>query len=182
MNVKIFNKSRVYTFIVNLNEENFIDWRSFTIDNSDHMSLVSFIQSDLDTMIRLENYGRVVVPPKKVFYLIKKYGLISHNKYPMKPDDMTYIYKTLLELVSLYMYDSVKYSYVEENKHVYDIKTGEEVEFGSQKWDDIRNPNYYNVVKGTLVGESLSLYFDNCGYKRKVSPSGFFCLNTSNLE
>lgn len=181
MNVKIYNKDKLYMFIINLDEDvNAITCESFVISNSDHMSLVSFIQNNPDVMIRLEDYGRVIIPPKKVSYLIKKYGLVSHNKYPMKSDN-NYPYRTLLELVSLYMYDTVKYHYVEESKHIYDIETGDEIEFGSQRWDDIRNPNYYNIIKGIPVGKSLSLYFANRGYKRQVSPSGLL-LDTSSLR
>lgn len=171
MNIKFYSSEKTYRFPLVLDEFRAVVWSAFKFTDADHMTLVSKLWTDSTITISLEENGQVVLAPKNVSKLIRKYGLSSVNNYPIETETIAF---TLLEVAAIYMYDSMKYEYWEDTKHVFEIETGEEVEFGSQRWDDIRNYQYYNVIKSIHVGQTMMIYLINHGYPIHLRPSCLF--------
>lgn len=179
MNIKFYSREKTYRFVVDLDEFRIIDKSTLQLTEVDHMTLTSKLWSDPTITISLEENGRVILAPKNVSKLIRKYGLLSINTYPMKINVNAF---TLLEIISIYTYDSLSYEYWENNNHIFEIATGREVEFGSQRWDDIRNYYYYNTIKGVCIGQSMLAYLKSHGYPVSDAKPNMLFLSTKESD
>lgn len=164
---KINNDSVNFNIEFQLDPEDYgLYWSNIKVSDQDCIDLYGLIQShDYNfNLTILNDDNSVAIPSKSLKDLINIYGFCTMDDLPLTQFSKRYTTSIISELMSIFLYDELKFDYYVNRKHIYRIDTGVEIPMYTEGWNDIRDLNDVKFCKTGFIGYTLQYYFQKLGY------------------